>query len=463
MDAIDVGNRRELFVDDFVIGSMSGAAQRLHHPTSRDVAITLDASWEGNSCGYVTIFEDGDIYRMYYRGSQVDEDTGKTPHPEFACYAESRDGIRWTKPELGIVAFQGSKQNNIIWDGAGTHNFAPFRDTNPNCPPDARYKAFGRTKGKAALHAFRSPDGIHWVLMRDAPVITDGKFDSQNVGFWDAQRGEYRAYYRDFRDGVRDIKTATSRDFLTWTPGEWLAYLGAPDEQLYTNQVIPYYRAPHLFLGFPTRYVHDRGVLTDFNRKLAEKQTQRTGTSYTDGLLMSSRDGRTFHRFGDAFIRPGMPLEDRWVYGNIYQNWGIVETASDVEGAPNELSFYVGEGARRDGARKLRRYTLRIDGFVSMHAPASGGGFVTKPLRFSGSRLALNFSTSAAGAVGVEVQDAEGHPVEGFGLEACADLYGDFVERTVGWKTEDIGALAGTAIRLRFVLRDADLFSFQIV
>ena len=94
--------------------------------------------------------------------------------------------------------------------------------------------------------------------MSDTPVITDGVFDSQNLAFWDDLRGEYRAYFRDLKEEIRDIKTCTSKDFLHWTPGAWLEYPGAPVEHLYTNQVVPYYRAPHIFLGFPSRYVHDR-------------------------------------------------------------------------------------------------------------------------------------------------------------------------------------------------------------
>ena len=75
--------------------------------------------------------------------------TKKAAHREVTCYAESRDGIHWTKPELGLFEFNGSKQNNIVWDGPGTHNFTPFLDTNPACPPDAKYKALAGGRGRA--------------------------------------------------------------------------------------------------------------------------------------------------------------------------------------------------------------------------------------------------------------------------------------------------------------------------
>jgi len=462
MKTMHLGDRLELFVDDFLVDRVDGVEQRLHHPIPREVVLVRDAPWEGNTSGYTTVFRDGDLYRMYYRGSQVEEETGAQPHPQWTCYAESGDGIHWTKPELGIVEFQGSKKNNIIWDGIGTHNFTPFRDANPDCRPDEQYKALGGSKREGGLFAFKSSDGIHWSPMSEDPVITDGAFDSQNLAFWEPVRGEYRAYFRDFREGLRDIKTCISENFLDWTDPVWLEYPGAPKEHLYTNQVIPYYRAPHMLLGFPTRYVHDRGVLTPFNRRLSEGQSRRTGTSYTDGLLMSSRDGKAFKRWGEAFIRPGLPQEDCWVYGNNYQNWGIVETQSDIAGAPNELSFYPSECARQGSGNRLRRHTLRIDGFVSMWAPLAGGEFGTKPLTFEGSNLVINFSTSAAGAVRVEIQDREGRPVEGFALEDCPEIFGNAIERAVAWKEgPDVGRLAGQPVRLRFVMKDADLYAIR--
>src|SRR5262249_23493524 len=158
----------------------------------------------------------------------------------------------WEKPKLGLFEFQGSKANNIVWVGEGTHNFTPFKDANPKCPPEARYKALAL--GKGGLKAYQSPDGIRWSLTRDQAVIPAGAFDSQNLAFWDQARGEYRAYWRYFSKpgGLRAIRTATSRDFLHWENQADLNYGSAPGEHLYTNAVQPYSRAPHLFLGFPT-------------------------------------------------------------------------------------------------------------------------------------------------------------------------------------------------------------------
>jgi hypothetical protein len=178
---------------------------------------------------------------------------------------------------------------------------------------------------------------------------------------------------------------------------------------------------------------------------------------------MTSRDGLTFHRWPEAFIRPGPRTRESWVYGDNYPFWGMIETPSATEDAPPELSLYATEGYWEGTSTEIRRYTLRIDGFVSLCAPLSGGEVVTKPLVFEGGNLALNLETSGAGSVQVEVQDAEGKPIEGFSLEDCPPILCDDLRHTVRWTGPggDLRPLAGKPIRLRFVLRDADLYSFQ--
>jgi len=458
--SIDIDSRLEPFVDDYLIDKLSRAKLILHRATERDVAITLNKPWEGNNCGYVTVFEDDGRYRMYYRGRQLDWKSGKVrfPHKEVYCYAESRDGIKWKRPNLGLIEFGGSKKNNICLEGLGCHAFSPFKDANPACKPSAKYKALGL--GKGGLVAFKSPDGLRWSLMRKTPVITKGAFDSQNLAFWDTERGEYRDYHRAFRNG-RDIMTCTSKDFLTWTEPVWLKYEPGRITQLYTNQIVPYHRAPHIFLGFPSRYVDSRSLLTPLNEAIS-RVSKRFGTDYSDTGFITSRDRLRFHVWGEAFIRPGLVQKGRWVYGDNYQNWGVVETKSDLPGTPNELSVYASEGCWSGKSMAFRRYTVRIDGFASVQAPLSGGELFTKPLVFAGQELVINFSTSAAGSVRVELRDPKGKPIPGHTLRDCPEIYGDSIEQAVSWKRgRDVSGLAGKPVRLRFVLKDADLYSIR--
>ena len=447
---IGLGSRRELFIDDYLIERMRGVELRLQKPVPRNVAISHDTPWEGNTCCYHTVFRDGRLFRMYFRGSHYDM-SGNQMGTQVVCYAESRDGIEWYRPELGLVNYQGSTKNNVIWNGIGSHNFTPFRDPNPKCREGEEYKALAsHDKG---LYAFKSSDGVRWSLLEDKPVITLGAFDSQNLAFWDPQRGCYVDYHRHFVEvggvRVRHIMTCTSKDFRKWTKPGWIDFDEAPLEHLYTNAVTPYYRAPHIYMGFPKRFRPDRSMYGHAHRGMS------------DAVYMTSRDGLHFKRWGEALVRPGLQPE-RWENRNNMTAWGILETANDLPTAPKELSIFTTEGYYRGDACRLRRFTVRLDGFVSANAPLKGGELVTRPFTFEGGALSLNTGTSVAGSVRVEIQDADGKALEGFSLRDCDEIYGDFLERGVTWKgAADVSGLAGKPVRLRFALSDADLYSLQ--
>ncbi|HAW32268.1 MAG TPA: hypothetical protein DCY03_29865, partial [Planctomycetaceae bacterium] len=113
-------------------------------------------------------------------------------------------------------------------------------------------------------------------------------------------------------------------------------------------------------------------------------------------------------------------------------------------------------------SNQLRRYTMRIDGFVSINAPLKGGEITTKPITFTGKELKLNFSSSAAGGILVELQTPEGKPIAGFTEADCSELFGDTISRAVHWKNgTDVSSLAGKPVRLKIKLKDADLYSFK--
>ena len=450
-EPIDIGSRLKLFVDDHLVDRLTGNAKLVvQQPAPREVVLVTDKPWEGSSCLYFTIFQDGELYRMYYRGLQVND--GKPAHREVVCYADSRDGVTWIRPELGLVEFDGSKKNNIVWDGLGSHNFTPFVDGNPKCPPEAKYKAIGRGNrtpdGKTGsiyqLFAFQSPDGIHWSLMRDEPVLTEGRFDSQNVAFWDAERDCYVAFYRDSLGGFRAVRTATSRDFLHWSEHRFLGYRGAARRHLYTNAIRRYDRAPHLLIGFPTRFLP--------RNKFPDRP------DWTEPILIAGRDGYSFRRWDDPII----PANTRATIGNRsnYVSWGLVQLPSKT----NEYSLYAAEDRRTGNSMRLRRYSYRTDGFVSLSSRGSAGELLTKPLKFSGNRLVVNYSAKSGGSLRVELQDATGNPIPGFGAENCHKITGNSIIQSILWKNDpDLSSLAGESLRLLFKLKDADLYSFQFV
>ena len=171
---------------------------------------------------------------------------------------------------------------------------------------------------------------------------------------------------------------------------------------------------------------------------------------------MASRDGVRWTRWLDAWVRPGLDAFN-WTERNNYPVWGIAETA------PTEWSMYISEHYRHPGVPgRMRRLSIRPWGFVSVHAGHAGGEVVTKPLTFQGSTLRVNAATSAAGSVQVEVQDADGAPVRGYALGDMAPWFGDDLDATIAWKGgSDLSAFSDQPVRLRFVLRDADLFQLR--
>jgi hypothetical protein len=452
---VDIGDRRELFVDDFLIDRLDGTRLALHAPRPAEKVLTLKRPWEGIYSGYFTVIKDGEGYLIYYRGMPEAKHTFDV---EVTCVAQSDDGIHWTKPNLGLFEVRGSRQNNVILARhRACHNFSPLLDTNPAAPPAEKFKALGGT-GKPGLVALTSPDGIHWKDIQKEPVITEGAFDSQNVAFWSDSEQCYVCYFRIFKDGKRWVSRCTSKDFRNWTEPVEMGLDGKPREHLYTNQTAPYVRAPHIYIGTPTRFFPGRRVLSDEVLKEIDTPTDwKYHNDCADIVFTSARGGSDFKRtFLEAFIRPGRDPRN-WTSRASYAALGI-----HLSG-PDELSLWVQHNCGYSTSH-IRRYTMRVDGFVSVQAPYAGGRMVTKPFAFKGGKLTINYASSAGGGLRVEIQDASGQPIKGFAETDCPEIIGDQIARTVSWKGgSDVSSLAGKPIRLRFAMRDADLFSIQFV
>ncbi len=437
-EVADIGNRLELFVDTHRVQSMSGVRLLLHHPQRMEVSLRLNDAWDGRYGAYITVFEDEGLFRMYYRG-WAELKGGE----QVTCYAESQDGIRWTKPNLGLLEFNGSKDNNIILkcpQEKGTHNFAPFKDAKPGVPADQRYKALG---GRP-LYAFASGDGTHWRRLVDNPVLVKGAFDSQNLAFWDPNRKRYVTYFRIFQRGVRAVATASSDDFIHWSDPVPIDMGDTPPEHFYTNATLPYFRAPHYYFSFPKRFIPNRKRLPG-----------EGDMGVSEGIFLSSRDGLHFDRtFMEAFIRPGRDWLN-WGDRSNMPVWGIVQTA------PDEMSVYFSQHYGYP-TNHIRRGVLRLDGITSANAGYEGGELITKLIRFRGKKLILNYATAASGCIRVELQDLEGEPFPGFFLTEAKELYGDEIAEAYSWNGgADVSSLAGKPVRLRFVMKDADLYSYR--
>ena len=448
---VALGSRLELFTDRLLIERLEGLELRLQTPVKAPRARSPLPERH-----MVTVIKDGERFRAWYRGKDPaytgpthTGNAGETVH-----YAESRDGIEWEFPLLRLHEVGGTLDNNVILARQPPFltNFMPFLDVRPGVPPDERYKALagypgtgdkrGLDKPGHGLFAFVSPDGIRWTKREEAIRYRPQwrhAFDSPNVAFWSVVEQRYVCYFRTWIENgrIRSVSRATSADFVTWSdPVEMNPNL--PGEHLYTTQTHPYYRAPHLYLATPTRFVPGRGNSPDYDRK---------DVNATDILLMSSRAGSTSYDrlFTEALIRPGLDPA-RWGNRANYAALNLVPTG------PDEISLY-----HRSGDR----YVFRLDGFVAVHAGSAEGQLLTKPITFTGRELVLNFSTGAVGGIRVELQSPAGEPLRGFSLDDCTLEYGDSTERVLRWKGGDLTAIAGTPVRLRFALTECDLYSFR--
>lgn len=456
--ARDIGSRRELFVDDWLIAKLRGARLELRRPERREAAMTFDAPWEDSVAFPVRVLPWQDGWRLYYRAGILDWNC--EADTTVVALAETRDGIEFTRPELGLVEVKDTRRNNVLQVGGFPTVPPPFLDTNPAARPDQRFKGIAARSCKA--HAMASADGIRWTPMQEAPLDLPGQFDTINTAFWDAVAGCYRCYTRSWHDRdtgrvlrewdfanaqpVRTIQHAASPDFLRWSAPEQLRYAdGDLSVHLYTNAILPCPGAEHTYLGFPSRYMHDRKSVPAHEYE-----------GVNDALFMSSRDGVCWNRWLDAWAPPG--LDDlNWTERNNYPIWGLVENST------TEWSMYITEHYRHAPLpTRIRRLAIRPWGFVSVRAGYAGGEMLTKPLTFAGSSLRLNAATSAAGSIAVEIQDAQGQPLPGFGLADMTPWFGDSLDAPVAWKQGgDVSPLAGRPVRLHFALKDADLFALR--
>lgn len=452
-DIVELGDRREIFVDQFLIDTLIGVDLLMHAPTDEGPVLQFDKPWEGAFSGYCTIIKDGDLFRAYYRGKPNAKRDGGDD--EVTCYAESTNGVDWKKPNLGMYTINGSSDNNIVYtdSATATHNFSPFLDTNPNVNPLERYKALGGTKS-TGLIGFVSADGLHWIKIKNTPVFTQGYFDSQNVAFWSSSEGKYVCYFRTFSNGFRTVSRTTSNDFINWVDPVQMTFGNTALEHLYTQQTSPYFRAPHIYLAIGARFMPNRQVVSD-EQAAVLNVNPKYYKDCSDAFIMSTRGGAGYDRtFMESFIRPGIGLKN-WVSRSNYPALNVVQTG------PTEMSVYVNEDYAQPSAH-LNRYSMRLDGFSSIVAPFRGGELLTNVFTLTGGSLEINYATSAAGEIVIEIQDADGKTIPGFGLVDSQVIIGNEIKRTVQWNgSEDLSSIAMKPVRLRIQMKDANLYSLK--
>ena len=487
----------------------------------------LDKPWEGTGMLDMRqfVFKDGGLFRMYYSalpyhfvrkkgsGEAQYSSLWRKPYQRILCYAESRDGIHWEKRNLGLHSWEGSRQNNILFPNddfpyafSEVEGAWVFIDPNAKGPaekykmllkispiskdaqPDEEALQAIQAKGqlRKGQYAFTSPDGIHWKLVSDKRIPT-GHNDTQFSAFWDDRIDKYVAYtrmkppnpaqvehyQRTYGFPGRKITLTAGRivsdDFTNWS--EEVEVIG-PDEidqafapeglsrmDFYGANVSKYTEAPNIYIALPNAYYHWEFDMT--RRWWRGHPVQLPST--LDVQLMTSRDGIRWSRTPQRkpFIRLG-PKGTFWS-STIWPS-NVIRVGDELwiffaglDVSHKEQSMIESHGARG-------RAILRLDGFISADAAYTGGELTTEPLIFSGRKLQLNVDTSAGGTVRVEMQDGSGKPIGGFTAEDSDEINGNYLRVVATWNgNEDVSALAGKPVKLRFVMRDTKLYSFQFL
>ncbi len=499
---INIGTRRELFTDDYLIDPEQNEVPLFQcRPERKEKAFTFDAPWESLDSVFHNIVKvPGGGYRMYYKAAY----NGWKPDGSFAmirriCVIESEDGVHWTRPQFVITPLDGiAEVNNIV---SGLYDYYDalyvFYDTNPDCPEDEKYKAVYGEWGNG-LFLYKSADGIHFRFYPDreedivragtfgdyppigdrrrpTPLLMSTKeshcyFDTLNTIRWDPNKKKYVALVRGFHAGgddfpldpdvpeaVRDIRYTESEDLIHWSFPVRVKFNDQDDYQLYTNCAITYYRAPHMMLATPTRYTA-RAEWNDSFGKLCGGVTRGPfgrNQSMTDAIFMSSRDGGiNWFRTGEAFFRPGPEHGGNWVYGDCYPCVGMIETPGELPSSDPVLSLYCKEW-HRDEPTSLYRYEIRVDGFACRRSSFRPQRLVTKPFVYDGRELEINFSTSAAGYIKFTLRCEDGREIH------SSQVFGDKIDRTVGFEDGSPADFAGKPVVMICEMSDASIYSFR--
>lgn len=496
---IDVGARRQLFLDDLFFASARGVTLRVHAPRKTgEQTIVPDRPWERGGLGpYSSVLWHEGKYHFWYHA--MDRALWHTsPLAGAICYATSEDGITWTKPDLGLVEYEGSRRNNIVV-GHGAAGLRIGQDgmmvfVDPTAPAAERLRMVCRFKAEGGdshgVNILSSGDGIHWTpthanVVDYRPEEKRHHLDSQNVMFWDEARKKYVAYVRrNLRDAGsqgRAIARGESDRLGGFPMTQDLPVVFAPEpsDPLHGVSVVDYYNSAALrypwadraYFLFPQAYYHYTRKLREFAKDLP------VNAGPMETQFAASRDGIAWERFDRRpFVPVGMKGEfdchsTRLIYGLVPDRSGremyLFYRGSDwLHGwdrneQNQKLLTARGLGADRN-ITVISRLVLRRDGFVSVSAGHETGEFTTPPLQVEGRRLRLNLDTSATGIARVACLDADGKPLEGFALEDCDIIHtANEINRTVTWRgSPELPATAGV-VRLLVELRNTDLYAFQ--
>jgi hypothetical protein len=442
-------------------------------PEEQKIVMQVDRPWESRFIAfYSSVLQDEGVFKMWYT-CRDKEGQGNV------AYAESQDGERWHKPDLGIVEYGGNRSNNLV----GIPELEGNVCIDYMAPPDKKFK-YLTTVYKEGIFLYSSPDGIHWVKEKEPYMPFTA--DSQIIAFPDPRLGAYRIYLRGWEDvdqpnisqrkrtvvymeqasleGSAGIVPATKAAYL-WKDSPFPAIATElptvvrcdenddPSCDVYTMAATPYQPDPYYYVAFPALYYHfpdnrEAGIIND---------------GRTEVHLMGSTDGLRWHRYNRLpYAKPG--LAGSTTSEMMFVGYGMFQKDGQIwqYGAGYRTTHNDTEERNRNSDGVILLLKQRMDGFVSADANYRGGELTTVPLPFEGDRLLINLDAGATGSARIAVFGEEDDPLPGFALEDCDAVRENSLDHLVTWRgSSDLSGLSGKRIRLRISLKSCKLYSLR--
>ena len=467
---------RQLFLDDFVIGDLNGLTRVIHQPRKYEgnPVIRPDLPTDGQTIQMrdaPSWDETEKIWKVWYFRYGDDGNGAGSPG-----YARSKDGIHWEKPMLGLVEVFGNRNNNLAVVKGDPKAFIQHVLIDPQAPPERRYKGLVGARDRKPVV---SADGFTFTPLDVPPIPSE---DESHLN-WDGRGKQFILTVKHPGPFGRSVYLSLSKDFEHWSepeliyhadaqdqllgaeymrevasnPRMWRPTINKPEEynvEIYNMAVFPY---EGLYLGLPN-YFESSGRIP------APRGNQ-------DGInspkLASSRNLRTWNRVGDR--AHFLPVSEM---GPGIVDTGQIMATSHPLRMGDELWFYysgIDVRHRPNMPRVIAEYRggicvakLRVDGFLSLRAGATEGFVDTRPASVEGAHLFVN-AVATGGRIRAAITDREGRNIlPGWGAEQSSVVTGDQLRGELRWAGQNFSELAGKKVRIRFYLKDADLYSFWL-
>ena len=455
---VEIGRHKQLFVDDFVVGSTQGIRRVLNSLERYEGNPILEGDnpwerWIAYPNGRAVLYDNATgQFKMWYMASQLDQKAQSGIQYKVA-YAVSKDGYEWSKPSLGLVNWEGSRDNNILPWGTNWMRRANVIKDLRDPDPKRRFKmtyvdVFDRKK---AITKAYSKDGIDWELNGDGKPWFR-KSHSGNLLGWDPRIEQFVFYVR-MPGPQNSVGRSTSRDFITWSKPEQVIVPDRKEPNLHFKGLAAFLYE-NLYLAW--LWVFEKGE-EGYVRAGAELAISRDGIRwkrpFSGTFIMDKGEPGTWDSKLSIPVAPVVHDHRIWVY-----YWG--------ENMPYSLDSLrkVTDGWIKNGKRIQRATglaTLRVDRFVSLRA-RDRGEVTTKLLKTAGGQLVIN--AQVRGELRAEILDEDGHPLPRYSIQNCRPIQGDSLHHVLAWReTSILPSACKAGIRIRFLMRDTDLYAFQVM